>query len=107
MVSSLSPCPTGKSGCHPNECVKLAQFIIAKCPALEFRGLMTIGKMEADKDDLADFKLLAELRQKMATELKIEEPSLELSMGMSRDYEEAIQYGATIVRVGTSIFGER
>ena len=68
---------------------------------------MTIGKMEPDQDDLSDFKMLADLRTKVATELKMDEKSLELSMGMSRDLADAIQHGSTMIRVGTAIFGER
>lgn len=43
----------------------------------------------------------------MAQELKVEEGSLELSMGMSADFEEAIRMGSTSVRIGSSIFGTR
>ena len=73
---------------------------------LEVRGLMTIGRFTATPGEArSTFRRLREL----ATRLRAIHPSLgpELSMGMSDDYELAIEEGATIVRVGRALFGER
>jgi hypothetical protein len=73
---------------------------------LEVRGLMTIGRFTATPDEArSTFRRLREL----ATRLRAAHPSLgpELSMGMSDDFEIAIEEGATIVRVGRALFGER
>jgi hypothetical protein len=72
-------------------------------PALRCEGLMCIPP--AERDARVFFRLLRELRDSLrgSTGLSL----AELSMGMSADYEAAIEEGATIVRVGTAIFGER
>jgi len=54
-----------------------------------------------------DFVKLAEVRREVAKELQMEEEELELSMGMSADFEAAIGQGSGEVRVGSEIFGER
>lgn len=71
---------------------------------------MTIGAIARSKQpDVPneDFILLRETRDKVAEEMGWEKDRLELSMGMSEDYLAAIGEGATNVRVGTTIFGER
>ena len=69
---------------------------------LEVRGLMTIPPQHEEARSY--FSRLRELRDRMAADL----PGLtELSMGMSADYEDAVEEGATMVRVGTAIFGAR
>jgi pyridoxal phosphate enzyme (YggS family) len=75
--------------------------------ALPLRGLMTIGPHGAPEKDLrACFAQLRRLRDDARQRFGL--PAFtELSMGMSDDYVEAIQEGATLVRVGTAIFGER
>lgn len=97
-----------KSGIQPDEAKTLAKHIKVNCDKLELAGLMTIGKYEGwgDQENL-DFIRLFETRNIVAKELSIEPKELELSMGMSGDYEEAVQLGSSIVRVGTLIFGER
>jgi pyridoxal phosphate enzyme (YggS family) len=73
---------------------------------LDVRGLMTIGRLTATPDEArSTFRRLREL----ATQLRAVHPRLgpELSMGMSDDFEVAIEEGATIVRVGRALFGER
>lgn len=68
-------------------------------PAVQLRGLMTITQFyDSPEGGREDYRLLARLRG---------ERKLELSMGMSADFEVAIQEGATHVRVGTSLFGAR
>ena len=79
---------------------------IAACPALELRGLMTVGRLvERAEDARPTFAALREL----STRLRDAWPGLgsELSMGMTDDYPIAIEEGATIVRVGRALFGER
>jgi len=66
---------------------------------------MTIGKLDGDARE--DFEALRRCRAETARLLSVDEASLELSMGMSADFETAIDCGATNVRVGSTIFGER
>ncbi len=75
--------------------------IVKQCKQLKLVGLMTIPPYFDDVENVRPyFKKLRELRDKLL-------PKGELSMGMSHDFEIAIEEGATIVRVGTAIFGER
>jgi hypothetical protein len=79
---------------------------VVRSPHLECRGFMTMAPYEAPEADLRRiFGGLRELRNQLATEFGVTLP--ELSMGMSGDFEVAIQEGATLVRVGTAIFGSR
>lgn len=94
-----------KSGCEPHE----AEEVIKSALGLEnvkFVGLMTISGLEStDEERKEEFKLLRKIRDDIETNLSIELP--ELSMGMTSDYHEAIEEGATIIRIGTAIFGKR
>jgi len=75
-------------------------------PKLEIHGLMTIAPWSPDPDRARPvFRLLRELKTRC--EDQIGAPLPHLSMGMSGDFEAAIEEGATIVRVGTSLFGPR
>ncbi|TRY77401.1 hypothetical protein TCAL_12880 [Tigriopus californicus] len=101
-----------KSGVEPGTpTLELIQHIVDKCPNLDFKGVMTIGAFSNSITDHEkanpDFVKLKETRQKVAEVMKMSEQSLELSMGMSHDYEEAVRIGSTNVRVGSSIFGAR
>jgi len=96
-----------KSGLLVNEVGEVAHAV-AKLPNLKLRGLMAIPKKnQSDSEQRASFKAVAQLLSK----LKNGSPQLAtldtLSMGMSADLEAAIAEGATIVRVGTAIFGPR
>ena len=92
-----------KSGCEPDELPALIETAEA-APHLEVRGLMTIPPWETDPEDARRyFVALRELRDRLGGEALLPE----LSMGMSGDYDVAIEEGATIVRVGTAIFGAR
>jgi uncharacterized pyridoxal phosphate-containing UPF0001 family protein len=74
---------------------------------LEWRGLMTIPPLVKDPNDVRwVFRALRELRDDLRERYTLPELA-ELSMGMSGDYRVAIEEGATIVRLGTAIFGER
>jgi len=94
-----------KSGCEPRE----AEEVIRSSMGLEnvkFVGLMTISGLEStDEERKAEFKLLRKIRDEIEMNLSIELP--ELSMGMTSDYQEAIEEGATMIRIGTAIFGKR
>eukprot|EP00201_Polytomella_parva_P000217 CAMPEP_0175038698 /NCGR_PEP_ID=MMETSP0052_2-20121109/21_1 /TAXON_ID=51329 ORGANISM="Polytomella parva, Strain SAG 63-3" /NCGR_SAMPLE_ID=MMETSP0052_2 /ASSEMBLY_ACC=CAM_ASM_000194 /LENGTH=277 /DNA_ID=CAMNT_0016300165 /DNA_START=71 /DNA_END=904 /DNA_ORIENTATION=+ len=98
---------TSKSGVDPGPSVlSIASHIKNNCPNLRFAGLMTIGM----PDDDSDFRVLSRCRDEVAAALQLtpeESQQLELSMGMSGDYERAIACGSTNVRVGSSIFGAR
>lgn len=103
-----------KSGVEPTAAPALCQFIRDKCPRLKLQGLMTIGAIARSKatgpgQGNEDFLCLKETRDRVVKELDLQdaEQDLELSMGMSDDYEGAIVLGSDQVRVGTSIFGER
>ena len=96
-----------KFGAAPAEVLDLVKQV-AQLPTLHIKGLMTIGLFSAETEKVrACFKLLKRLQQEIiALGLPNVDPQ-ELSMGMSGDLETAIEEGATIVRVGTAIFGQR
>jgi pyridoxal phosphate enzyme (YggS family) len=79
---------------------------ILDLPRLDVRGLMTIGRQAASAEDARP--TFAGLRE-LAARLRARDPRLgpELSMGMTDDFEVAVEEGATIVRVGRALFGER
>jgi hypothetical protein len=94
-----------KSGCPPEEVPRLAEGLLL-LPRLEWRGLMTIAPVVEDAEDARPaFRRLRELRDELAD--RFDCPLTELSMGMSHDFEVAIEEGATHVRVGAAIFGAR
>lgn len=75
-------------------------------PHLEIRGLMTVPPYDEDLEKVRPhFKRLCELRDELAAAHQCDLP--ELSMGMSHDFAIAIEEGATLVRIGSSIFGHR
>lgn len=98
-----------KSGVTLDGCSSVVNHILTKCPKLEFSGLMSIGARGHDysQGSNPDFDRLVELRSKISEEFSLKEEELELSMGMSGDYEEAIKSGSTLIRIGTTIFGAR
>ena len=78
-----------------------------KLTAVHLRGLMTIGPLTEDREKIRQaFRLLRLLRDDLQKKFPLHSWS-ELSMGMSGDYEIAIEEGATLIRVGTAVFGER
>jgi PLP dependent protein len=91
-----------KGGIAPEGALDLARALIA-IPGLDLRGLMCVPP--ADELSRPAFARLRELRDSLAASLDQALP--ELSMGMSGDFEEAIEEGSTLVRVGTAIFGAR
>jgi pyridoxal phosphate enzyme (YggS family) len=96
-----------KFGMRPDE-LRAAAEDVAGLPAIAVQGLMTIGRLAAGPEDARpDFRLLASLASQAegwgigGFEMKW------LSMGMTADFEVAIEEGANLVRVGTGIFGPR
>ena len=94
-----------KFGIAPEGAAALAE-LVAPLANLELAGLMTVGAPVARPEDARPgFARLRELREAVARQLG--RPLPELSMGMSGDYEIAVEEGATMVRVGTALFGAR
>ena len=88
-----------KFGFPPGEVAAAAQAI-ARLPRLDLRGLMTVAPLVTDPEEVRPvFRELRRLRDALGLR--------ELSMGMTDDFEVAIEEGATLVRIGRAIFGER
>ena len=102
-----------KSGVEPKDTTELCKHVREKCPHLQLAGVMTIGALARSEEATTadsineDFVSLRETRDQVAKDLSIDANELELSMGMSSDFEAAIAQGSDEVRVGTTIFGER
>lgn len=95
-----------KSGVEPDGLISLVESVM-KLKNLNLIGLMTIGTFTNDESiSRREFGLLANLKKEVNNHLG-EEKLTELSMGMSHDYLIAIEEGATIIRIGTAIFGNR
>lgn len=77
-------------------------------PSLEVRGLMVMPPYSDNPEDSRPyFQVLREMAEPYAGQLSPTNERIELSMGMTQDFEVAIEEGATMVRIGTAIFGER
>ena len=112
MVQVNTSGEDSKSGVEPSDALALCRHIKDSCPHLRLTGLMTIGAIARSKEttpetENEDFECLRSTRDKVAAELGVAQDSLELSMGMSGDYEGAIAQGSNEVRIGSTIFGER
>jgi pyridoxal phosphate enzyme (YggS family) len=98
-----------KSGVAPDS-PELETLLLAapRFEALVFRGLMTVPPFTEDPQGARPyFRKLSELREKITARVLPAVAMDQLSMGMSHDFEVAIEEGSTCVRVGTAIFGER
>jgi PLP dependent protein len=98
-----------KSGVAPDS-RELEELLSAarQLEGMEFRGLMTVPPLADDAEQARPyFRKLRELRDRIALRRLPAVDMNELSMGMSHDFEVAIEEGSTCVRVGTAIFGER
>jgi len=96
-----------KTGIALEDLPQLLDVLVAS-PRLRLDGLMTLPPYFEDAEDARPyFKRLRELRDQLQCEGRFGDRSGELSMGMSHDFEIAIEEGATIIRVGTAIFGQR
>ncbi|TDS65281.1 YggS family pyridoxal phosphate-dependent enzyme [Myroides indicus] len=96
-----------KFGVHPDQAIELVKQV-AQFDRLKIKGLMTIGLFSAETEKVRRcFRLLKNIQEQII-DMNIPNVDMqELSMGMSGDLETAIEEGATIVRVGTAIFGQR
>ena len=87
------------------EAIAAASFIIASCPHMRLRGLMTVGPLGFDDDKnrraFSYAQGVFERMKGLSDDIDV------LSMGMSSDWKTALEYGSTEVRIGTAIFGER
>jgi hypothetical protein len=94
---------SSKSGCLPEECLALCERVKAS-NVLEFRGLMTIGPLNGTEGEVRKsfekLRVLGEGCRRFSSHL-------ELSMGMSSDFEWAIEEGSTMVRIGSLLLGNR
>ncbi len=96
-----------KYGVQPEQAIDLVKAVAAY-PRVRVQGLMTMGPFSDDPNDSRpSFKLVADLRRQIERENIPGVSIRHLSMGMTHDFEVAIEEGATIVRIGTAIFGER
>ena len=96
---------TTKQGLSEEEAVDLASRI-GEYPNVRLRGVMAMATFTDDMDQVRrEFSKAAAIAAKVAAAAGIEKP--EISMGMTSDYEVAIECGSTIVRIGTAIFGAR
>jgi hypothetical protein len=95
-----------KSGVMPDAAAALADHLVSRCPHLVLRGLMAVPPWHPDPERSRPY--FAALRELAA---RVEERTgttrLQLSMGMSEDFEVAVEEGATFVRLGRVLFGER
>jgi len=96
-----------KSGVQESEVLRLAEQV-SSLSTLELRGLMVLPPYSEDAERVRpSFRRLRELARAVESAGLPNVAMRELSMGMSHDFEVAIEEGATIIRVGTAIFGER
>jgi len=96
-----------KTGAPPEEVPDLVREI-SRLPHLRLLGLMTMPPYFAEPERVRPFfRALRELRDRLRRQGATDSPLNELSMGMSGDFEVAVEEGATLVRVGTAIFGQR
>ena len=96
---------TSKHGLAPGEIAALVETI-QPLQRVRVRGLMTMAALENDPERCRPtFRLLRELRDSLAQRLGPPHQVDQLSMGMSNDFEVAIEEGATLVRIGTALFG--
>ena len=96
-----------KFGLSPNDVLPFLHQI-KKIKTLSIKGLMTIGLLDVEKEKMTpSLRLLREIRDEIYNDNTLELNHLKLSMGMSKDLELAITEGSNLVRIGTSIFGNR
>jgi pyridoxal phosphate enzyme (YggS family) len=96
-----------KSGIAKERVASLLDAIVS-LQHLKIEGLMTVPPMSDDPESTRPyFRMLAELNRKLKRQEAANIHLKELSMGMSQDYEVAIEEGSTLVRIGTALFGPR
>ena len=98
----------GKFGVAPSDALELVRAVAERCPHLKVEGLMAIGPNVPDELAIRGaFRRLRELLEEIRQKTPVGPAFRHLSMGMSSDFEWAIEEGATMVRIGTAIFGPR
>ena len=96
-----------KSGVAPDQVLELAQQA-AQCPNVRLRGLMAIPPVAGNEGNRPFFAKMYQLYVDIRTKMNDNGTVINcLSMGMSDDFEDAVREGATLVRVGTALFGPR
>lgn len=96
-----------KFGLAPDQVIPFIEEI-KKYETLKIRGLMTIGLLDVEKEKMRpSLRLLREIRDNIYEQGIYDLDNLKLSMGMSQDLELAIAEGSNLLRIGTSIFGNR
>jgi len=96
-----------KSGVDPAQTLLVAQTL-SKLTHLKLKGLMTMGPLTKDISKQRDaFKKLKEIFEQISSKKSLGDSFSVLSMGMSGDFEMAVEEGSTLVRVGSAIFGVR
>ncbi|WP_042161487.1 YggS family pyridoxal phosphate-dependent enzyme [Paenibacillus gorillae] len=96
-----------KFGASPETALELVEQL-CQFDTLKIKGLMTIGKLNATSEETRDcFRLLKKVQAQIKDRNYPQVEMDTLSMGMSGDFKVAIEEGATIIRVGTSVFGQR
>ena len=108
LIQVNSAMEESKFGITTEETGQMIKEILANCPNVRIRGLMCIAPYE---DNPEDARVYFDEVKKLYDEYgKIDHPNLDfkyLSMGMSNDFEVAIEAGSNLIRVGTMIFGAR
>ena len=108
LIQVNSAMEESKFGITTEETGKMIEEILETCPNIRIKGLMCIAPFEEDPEDAREY--FAEVKKLYDEYSKIEHPGLAfeyLSMGMSNDFEVAIEEGSNLIRVGTMIFGAR
>lgn len=108
LIQVNSAMEESKFGITTGETGQMINDILEQCPNVRIRGLMCIAPYEDDPEDARVY--FAEVKKLYDEYGKIKHPNLDfkyLSMGMSNDFEVAIEEGSNLIRVGTSIFGAR
>ena len=97
-----------KHGMSREEVEPFVRLVAEKYPNIKIKGLMTMAPFDAERDEIRKvFRDLKELSDEI-NNMNIGNVEMnELSMGMTNDFEIAVEEGATMVRVGTAIFGKR
>jgi pyridoxal phosphate enzyme (YggS family) len=96
-----------KFGVAPDQAIELVTEV-SKLPTIKIKGLMTLAKFSSEENVVRPcFKILKKLADEIHGQAIPNVSMEDLSMGMSSDYKIAIEEGATILRVGTAVFGKR
>ncbi|NLJ80721.1 MAG: YggS family pyridoxal phosphate-dependent enzyme [Firmicutes bacterium] len=93
-----------KHGLEPGSAKRFVKKVVQECPYLEIRGLMMMAPFVAPEKTRPFFRKASELYHSLQQELDLKWDTL--SMGMTNDFEVAIEEGATLVRIGTALFAK-